>query len=1078
MTRTRTLTRWLGIHPGEERVAFSLFFYLFAIIASYLLIKTAREGLFLSRYSALKLPYVVMGMAGATLTFLWAYLHLLRRFLLPRITLLTLAFFISNLGAFWFLAGQERGWLYFVIYIWSGLFGVIGPMQVWSLANHLLTTRQAKRLYGFIGAGGILGGIAGGFLAAGISKAFNTETLLLVMATGLGISMWLVFALTRRHPGLAVATVGESTDERETSRPGLIQSMRWISASRYLLLIMAVVILGRVVTGIVDYQFKATTREAMATTEDLADQLTAFFGYFYGYLGILSLGIQLLLTRRILERLGVLAALIMLPACYLLGSGVLFLLPGIAAATGMKGAGLLLKHSVARSSLELLYLPLSGQMKYATKSFIDTAVWRMSDGVGGIILLLFATILEWSPRMLVWVNLPLILGWILVSFMARKDYVGTLRASIRRRILNPEHVWVEWHEPETVQELRTSLKREKETELLHTLKIVEWAELKELSEPLQELTRHSSPRVRARALALLTSWEVPQAVRNAEALLTDEDLDVRTAAAHTISVLGRGPPQEKLRELLDHPVPGIRAAAVICLLQEPDGCEVEPCRRVLEEIVNLSGTENAPARRDVARTLGHRAAHKIGERLLPRLFEDPDMQVRRTAIQSAAHYTNPDWIPLFIVQLGIRRDRGAVLDTLAAYGPAVIPTLSPWLTEPAWPAEVRKRVAKLFGRLKSPGAFPPLIRALEDPQPEVRYLVLKSMARLHRSCPECPLPQPLLHSVLRREAEGAYLYLGGLQRVLSSPGSFADPVFLRWALKDRYEKALVRIFRLLGLIHPTKSIHQAFIMLRASQPIPRANAVEYLDQTLTGPTKALIMPLVTPELDIDARLQHGQRNFPTLSETYRRPWPELLEIPDTLLRICLLTSLGPQSDTIPPDRITALEREDNPLVRSAAQHALAQAGESPKESKAMSPLNVVQKLRALQLVDIFSQTDPEGLAHLATLAEEQHFRSEDIIYPEQGPPDAIYFLIDGGVELTLEGKGPVHRVEPYQAFGYLAILDREPRPFSARATEDSRVLRINADDFFDELADHSEIAQSFLGALGSRLRNFLLKASS
>ena len=135
--------------------------------------------------------------------------------------------------------------------------------------------------------------------------------------------------------------------------------MRWISASRYLLLIMAVVILGRVVTGIVDYQFKATIREAMATTEDLADQLTAFFGYFYGYLGILSLGIQLLLTRRILERLGVLAALIMLPACYLLGSGVLFLLPGIAAATGMKGAvwGLLLKHSVARSSLELLYLP-------------------------------------------------------------------------------------------------------------------------------------------------------------------------------------------------------------------------------------------------------------------------------------------------------------------------------------------------------------------------------------------------------------------------------------------------------------------------------------------------------------------------------------------------------------------------------------------------------------------------------------------------------------------------------------------------------------------------------------------------
>ena len=897
------------------------------------------------------------------------------------------------------------------------------------------------------------------------------------MAVGLGISMWLVFSLTRRLPGLGVATVGESTADKEQSRPGLIQSIRWISASRYLLLITAVVVLGRVVSGIVDYQFQATTIEAMTASEDLADQLTAFFGYFYAYFGIISFGIQLLLTRRILERLGILAALVMLPASYLLGSGVLFMLPGIAAATGLKGGGLLLKHSVARSSLELLYLPLSGQMKYATKSFIDTAVVRTSDGAGGLLLLLFATTLPWSPQELVWVNLPLILGWILVSFMARKNYVGTLRSSIRRRILNPERVWVEWHEPETVQELRISLKREKETELLHALKIVEWAELKELAEPLRELTHHSSPRVRARALALLTSWEVSQAVSDAEALLTDEDLNVRSAAAHTISLLGQGKPQEKLRKLLDHPVPGIRAAAVVCLLQKPDGGEVETCRRVLEEIVNLNGAEDAPARRDVARTLGHPAAHEIGESLLPRLFEDPDMQVRRAALHSAANYTNPDWIPLLIVQLGIRQARGAVLDTLAAYGPAVVPTLSPWLTEPAWPAEVRKRVAKLFGRLQTPDVLPPLIRALEDPQPDVRYLVLKSLDRLHRTCPDWPLPHPLLLSVLRREAEGAYLYLAGLQRVLSSEGSFSDPVFLRWALKDRYEKALERIFRLLGLVHPTKSIHQAFVMLRGSQPVPRANAVEYLDQTLTGTTKASIMPLVAPELDINARLKHGRRHFPPLSETCRNPWPELLEIPDTLLRICLLTSLGPQSETLPRDRIAALEREDNSLVRKAAQHALAQADESAEEKNPMSPLSVVQKLRALQLVDIFTQTDPEGLAHLATLAEEHLFRPEDIIYREQDLPDAIYFLIDGGVELTLEGKGAVHRVEPYQAFGYLAILDRKPRPFTTRATEDSRVLKIDADDFFDELADHAEIAQSFLGELGSRLRNFLLKAS-
>ncbi len=143
----------------------------------------------------------------------------------------------------------------------------------------------------------------------------------------------------------------------------------------------------------------------------------------------------------------------------------------------------------------------------------------------------------------------------------------------------------------------------------------------------------------------------------------------------------------------------------------------------------------------------------------------------------------------------------------------------------------------------------------------------------------------------------------------------------------------------------------------------------------------------------------------------------------------------------------------------------------------MGPLSVVHKLRALQLVDIFAQTDPEALAQLATIAQEQHFRAGEIIYREQGPPDNIFCLIDGEVELLLEGRGTVQRVEPNQAFGYIAILDRKPRPCTARAAEDCRILRINADDFFEELADHPGITQGLLETLGSRLRSSYLETA-
>jgi hypothetical protein len=56
------------------------------------------------------------------------------------------------------VASYESGALFIVIYIWVGVFSVLAPSQVWTLANYVLTTREAKRSFGFIGSGAILGG--------------------------------------------------------------------------------------------------------------------------------------------------------------------------------------------------------------------------------------------------------------------------------------------------------------------------------------------------------------------------------------------------------------------------------------------------------------------------------------------------------------------------------------------------------------------------------------------------------------------------------------------------------------------------------------------------------------------------------------------------------------------------------------------------------------------------------------------------------------------------------------------------------------------------------------------------------
>ena len=65
-----------------------------------------------------------------------------------------------------------------LIYIWVGVFSVLAPSQVWTLANYVMTTREAKRSFGFIGSGAILGWIVGGLATRTAVSRFGTESML------------------------------------------------------------------------------------------------------------------------------------------------------------------------------------------------------------------------------------------------------------------------------------------------------------------------------------------------------------------------------------------------------------------------------------------------------------------------------------------------------------------------------------------------------------------------------------------------------------------------------------------------------------------------------------------------------------------------------------------------------------------------------------------------------------------------------------------------------------------------------------------------------------------------------------
>src|SRR6185436_16405958 len=153
------------------------------------------------------------------------------------------------------------------------------------------------------------------------------------------------------------------------------------------------------------------------------DELAMFFGTFNMIAGVMSLVLQLVLTARVLRTVGVGPALFIVPTAMLMGSLGVLLLGTIVAAAALKASDQVLRYSIDKATVELLYLPVPASHTFRVKSFIDTVVYRLGDASGGLVVLLFAAVLGWSPIRMSAIGIVFVSAWIAIAFVARRQYI-------------------------------------------------------------------------------------------------------------------------------------------------------------------------------------------------------------------------------------------------------------------------------------------------------------------------------------------------------------------------------------------------------------------------------------------------------------------------------------------------------------------------------------------------------------------------------------------------------------------------------------------------------------------------------
>jgi AAA family ATP:ADP antiporter len=375
----RFLRRLIEVEPDELRALGWSWLYIFSILSSYYIIRPIRDEMGVAG-GVENLPWLFTATLLGMIAVNPAFAALVAKLPRVRFIAVTYRFFMANLLLFGVLlllaTAAQNVWIGRAFFVWTSIFNLFVVSVFWALMVDVFDSEQGKRLFGFIAAGATLGAILGSSLTAALAPHVESTYLLLGSVVLLEIAVFSV----RRLSGLSEA-LQRRPGERGEEQPiggNILSGLKHALASPYLLNVGVYVLLFTITSTFLYFQQASIVREAFA---DRAAR-TVFFARVDLLVNILTLGIQLFLTARILRLLGVALTLSVLPALSVLGFFTLGLVPTVAAIVVLQVLRRAGNFALARPARELLFTVIPREDKYKAKSFIDTAVYRAGDQIG------------------------------------------------------------------------------------------------------------------------------------------------------------------------------------------------------------------------------------------------------------------------------------------------------------------------------------------------------------------------------------------------------------------------------------------------------------------------------------------------------------------------------------------------------------------------------------------------------------------------------------------------------------------------------------------------------------------------
>ena len=439
----RFLCIFTDVRAGEGFTALLMFANVFFILCAYYFIKPLREGWIavsdITGLSKMEVKaYSSFGQSLLLIPVVWFYGRLSDRYRRSELITRSTVFCMLNMAIFWAIQPglfiENLPYTGIVFYLWVGIFGVFVVAQFWAFAADLYTEERGHRLFPLIAIGATSGAASGSWITEMLVKSrfFGTEWLLMVAMIPLMASIFLSRVVdSRLHAQSAKidAAPEPSIEDSGRSAISIVFSSRFLLATAVITLLLSWVntngenLLFRVVQEFLKGQaIQGGVSESNALLVFTRNGTTAFYSDFYFWVNIMAVLLQAFVASRLLKYGGFRWILLTMPVVALVSYTAMAFVPILAIVKVMKIADNSTDYSINNTARNVLWLPVSTEMKYKGKPTIDSLFVRMGDGIAALTVLVGVQFLALSTQSFFVLNVVLVLIWIAFAFVVIREY--------------------------------------------------------------------------------------------------------------------------------------------------------------------------------------------------------------------------------------------------------------------------------------------------------------------------------------------------------------------------------------------------------------------------------------------------------------------------------------------------------------------------------------------------------------------------------------------------------------------------------------------------------------------------------